>query len=125
QKNLANELVIRFVFRDRVSNPNPILPNRFGAEIVAAQLKQVSPLVGPEFNVIVTADQIIDQLRSLLLARRAVSEKSAPPLRLGRQTGQIKRNPPDEFRIAAYFRRQNLHLLQLRVDVLVDEIVFG
>ena len=119
----ADELVVGRIVRDLLANPVAIQPHGFLAEVLAVALEQVRPFVRPELDVIIAAEQFIDELLALLFARRLVFEEGTNLFDLGRQAGEIEIDAARELAVRSQLARENLHLAQLRVDVLVDEVV--
>ena len=58
--HLAGKLIIRRIVGDLGANPFAELRSALGAEELAVDLKQVSPLIGPVVNIITAAHQLVD-----------------------------------------------------------------
>jgi hypothetical protein len=108
---LADELVVRLVRRDRLADPLAVRPDRLVAQRLGVALEQVGPLVGPEGDVIPTADQAIHQLLPLLAARGAVFQEGAGLLGRGDDASQVEVDPAEELGIRALVAGEDLLLL--------------
>ena len=60
-EDLAGELVVRCVGSDFAANPAAERGRAFDAEILAVHHQEVGPLVGPEIDVVVVADELVDR----------------------------------------------------------------
>ena len=100
-EQFVGELVVRFVASDRVLDPLP-QRNRSGlSQKLAVDLQQISPLVGPVFDVLGTSYQLIDHLVAFGLRFARIAQKGPYLVCCGGQTGQIQVDPPDEVFVAA------------------------
>src|SRR5690606_7578686 len=121
--DVAHELIVGPVAGDLLANPAPERCRPLGAEELAVYLKQVGPLVGPVLDVVVAADESIDQFGPLGAAIAGISQEGSYVLGFWRQAGQIEIDAADEVGIAAYIGGQDLHSLPLGRGQFVDAVV--
>ena len=62
---LAHQLVVGAVARDRIADPLAEGPSALLAQILAVTLQQVAPLQGPVINKLLALHQIIDEAAAL------------------------------------------------------------
>ena len=125
REDRIRELVVGHVGGDRIANP---LAERGGpdfAQEFAIHLKQVGPLVRPQFDERFAADELVDYFIALDLCFALVQQERSHLFRRRRQTGEIDVHAPNKVRIVAEFARLHLHLLELGVDQFVDPVVDG
>ena len=63
QQQRTHKLVVGHILRDALLNPLAINPHALLAQVLAVALEQVRPLIGPELNVVLVADEFVDQAR--------------------------------------------------------------
>ena len=92
-------------------------------KILAVDHQQVGPLVGPEIDVVVVADELVDQLIALDLRIALVVDERLNLLGRRRQAGEVEIHAADEFVVVALVGGQRFRALELGGDELVDLVV--
>ncbi len=121
-KDLTRELIDRLVSGDGVVDPFVIGIGALGTQRLSIHAQQIGPLQGDIVGELRPLQQLIDQPGAAVRTR--VGEKVAGLGGRRQRADHVEVDAAQILRVLGRFRRQDVELAQLLVDVSVDEVVF-
>src|ERR1044071_1295663 len=119
-QNFSSKLVVRRVLLDRVANPRAKALGALTAQELAVALKQVSPFIGPEIDVVGATNKTVHDGITFYSGLASIVEECPDIFGRWWQPGEIQVYPANKFQICAKLGRLDLHSLPLGCDKLID-----